>query len=137
VHYRFVFRFFSVGSALFGLAFLFYPNALMELYKAEPMNAPGVYNAMLYGAWLLAMAYVFWAGSRAPEISEARTPILAGLLAYGIGLVVVLIRQLTAANIPAAAWVNVGIFALGAAAFAYLQFAELPRSTRRTSAVHG
>ncbi len=115
----------AVLSALFGLALLFAPNALLAAYKADPMNAPGVYNSMLYGACLIALAVMNWAASTGSAV-EARHVILGTLVANAIGFLVALTRQLTDPNIPPAAWLNVVLFLVLAILYGYLQFARAP-----------
>jgi len=110
-------------SVVFGLALLFAPNALVALYKGEQMNGPGIYNSMLYGGTLIAFAVMNWTASRG-SILEARYVILGSFVAFAIGLVVALIRQLTDASVPASAWINVGIFLVFSVLYAYLQFGQ-------------
>ena len=118
----------AVLSALFGLALLFAPNALLAAYKADPMNAPGVYNSMLYGGCLIALAVMNWNASRASAM-EARHVILGTLVANAIGFVVALTRQLSDASVPPAAWFNVALFLVLAALYGYLQFARAPAAS--------
>lgn len=110
-------------SAVFGLALLFAPNALLALYKAEQMNGPGIYNSMLYGGTLIALAVMNWNASQG-SVLEARHVILGSFVAFAIGLVVALIRQLTDASIPASAWMNVVLFLVFGVLYAYLQFGQ-------------
>lgn len=95
--------------ALFGVALLFAPNALNEIYKAPAMNGPGVYNSMLYGGALIAFAVLNWQAA-GDTFAGARRAILVTLVANAIGFVVTLSRQLMDASIPAMAWGNVAIF---------------------------
>jgi hypothetical protein len=111
----------AVVSAIFGLALLLAPNQLITLYKAEEMNGPGIYNSMLYGGTLIAVALMNWTASNA-SAAEAGHVIRGTLLGYAIGLLVVLIRQLTDPSVPPAAWLNVAIFAVFTGLYAYLQF---------------
>ena len=110
-------------SAVFGLALLFAPNGLIALYKAEPMNGPGIYNSMLYGGVLIAFAVMNWTASQGSAL-EARHVILGSFVAFAIGLVVALVRQLTDASIPPTAWLNVVIFLVFGVLYAYLQFGQ-------------
>lgn len=118
----------AVLAALFGLALLFAPNALLSAYKADPMNAPGVYNSMLYGACLIAFAVMNWNASRG-SANEARHVILGTLVANAIAFLVALTRQLGDAGVPPAAWFNVALFLVFALLYGYLQFARAPATS--------
>ena len=109
----------AVVSALFGVVLLFGPNALVALYGAIELNATGIYNTMLYGCALIALAVMYWVASTLPEL-EARTTMLGGLVANGLGLLVALYRQFTSASVPVTAWVNIGIFLAFTIVFARL-----------------
>jgi hypothetical protein len=113
----------AVVAMVFGAALLFAPNALLALYKAEQLNGPGVYNSMLYGACLVALAVMNWSASTAPEM-EARHVVLGTFVAHAIALLVALFRQLTDPAVPPAAWMNVLLFLIFAVLFGYLQFAH-------------
>jgi hypothetical protein len=112
----------AVVAMAFGLALLFAPNALLALYKAEQLNASGLYNSMLYGACLVALAVMNWSASKAGEL-EARHVVLGTFVAHAIALLVALFRQLTDPAVPPAAWLNVLLFLIFAVLFGYLQFA--------------
>jgi hypothetical protein len=120
----------AVVAMAFGLALLFAPNALLALYKAEQLNASGLYNSMLYGACLVALAVMNWSASKAGEM-EARHVVLGTFVAHAIALLVALFRQLTDPAVPPAAWMNVVLFLIFAVLFGYLQFA--PADSRPTT----
>jgi hypothetical protein len=109
-------------AAIYGLGFLFLPNQLVAMYGADSMNGPGVYNTMLYGGCLLALAVMNWTASEA-SADEARHVVLGTLVANVLGFLVALVRQLMDPTVPAAAWLNVLIFLAFLVLFAYLQFA--------------
>ena len=115
----------AVVSAVFGLVLLFSPNGLMAIYGAQPLNAPGVYNSMLYGGCLLALAVMNWTASDSPAV-EARHVVLGTLVANTLGFLTALVRQVTDETVPATAWLNVLIFLVFAVLFGYLQFAQQP-----------
>lgn len=115
----------AVVSAVFGLALLFWPNGLMAMYRAQPLNAPGVYNSMLYGGCLLALAVMNWAASDS-SAAEARHVVLGTLVANSLGFFIALIRQVIDQAVPPAAWLNVLLFLVFAILFGYLQFAPEP-----------
>ena len=117
----------AVVSAVFGLLFLFWPNGLMALYGAPQLNAPGVYNSMLYGACLVALAVMNWTAGGGTA-AEARHVVLGTLVANSLGFLIALVRQLTEPTVPAAAWLNVFLFLVFAILFGYLQFAQEPAS---------
>lgn len=119
----------AVVSAVFGLALLFWPNGLMAMYGAEPLNGPGVYNSMLYGGCLLALAVMNWVASDS-RAAEARHVVLGTLVANALGFLVALVRQVTDQTVPPAAWLNVLLFLVFAILFGYLQFAAEPAGKR-------
>lgn len=121
-------------SMLFGLALLLVPNELVAAYKAaERLTTPGIYNSMLYGAALIGLAVINWTASNR-GVGEAKPVILGTLIGYVLGLIVVLIRQLTDPNISQLAWVNVVIFAVFTALYAYLQLGKARSSASPTAA---
>jgi hypothetical protein len=124
----------AIVSMLFGLALLLVPNELVAAYKAsERLTTPGIYNSMLYGTALIALAVINWTASRR-SVAEARPVILGSLVGYVLGLIVVLIRQLTDPNISQMAWLNVAIFAIFAALYAYLQLGSAKTTGSPTAA---
>jgi hypothetical protein len=125
VSHQIIMKFAAVVAALFGLSLLFAPNALLEMYKAEQMNGPGIYNSMLYGGFLLAFGVMNWTASLEPAIRGARHVILGTFVAMTLGLFVAVIRQMTDSTIPPAAWLNVGIFLVFTVLFGYLHFARV------------
>jgi len=115
----------AVVATVFGLALLFAPNALMTLYKAEQLNGPGIYNSMLSGGYLLALAVMNWNASKGSAL-EARHVILGTFVAMAIGLVVAIVRKLIDPTIPPMAWLNVAIFLVFTVLYGYLQFVQQP-----------
>ena len=124
----------AIVSALFGVALLLAPNALLEMYKGQQLNSPGIYNSMLAGAYLLAIAVMNWNASKEPSIAGARHVILGTFAGMILGLAVTVIRQLTDASLPASGWLNVVIFAVFSGLFGYLQFTQVPAAARAASA---
>jgi hypothetical protein len=110
----------AVFAAIAGIAALFAPNEVMALYNAPPMNGPGVYNTMLYGASVIGFAVMNWTASQGTA-QEARHVIQGAFVAYALALAVVLYQQTTQPT-PGAAWINVLIFAVFTALYGYLQF---------------
>jgi hypothetical protein len=100
----------AVVMVLFGLALLLVPNGLMAFYKAAPLNSTGIYNTMLYGGTLIAMALMNWRGSTAPLAAERRVVVLGTFVGSVIALAVALIRSLTVEGMPPMSWLNVVIF---------------------------
>lgn len=117
----------AVIAAIFGVALIFVPNELLAMYKAAPMNSPGVYNSMLYGSSLIGFAFMNWAASNEPSIADVRYVLLGNLVGMGVGFLVTIIRQLTNVEAVPAGWVNVAIFFVLASLFAYLYFGKLPK----------
>lgn len=113
----------AVVALIFGLALLFAPNALLAMYKAQVLNSPGVYNSMLLGAYLIAVAIMNWNASK-ESTHDARHVILGTFVGMAIAFVVALQRQLSDASVTPAAWLNVAIFLVFSLLYGYLQFAR-------------
>jgi len=111
----------AIVAAVFGVVLLFAPNTLMDLYQADELNGPGIYNSMLYGGCLIALAVMNWNASDGTA-DEARHVVLGTFVAMAIGLVVAVFRQLTDSTVPPMAWLNVAIFLVFAALYGYMQF---------------
>ena len=109
----------AVVMALFGIALLLAPNALVQMYKAQAMNGPGIYNSMLYGGTLIALAVMNWQASSLAS-SETRVIVLGNLVGNVLGLGAALYRQLTDPSVAPAAWINVVIFLVFVVLFAQL-----------------
>lgn len=110
----------AVFAAVAGVGALLAPNEMMALYNAPPLNRPGVYNTMLYGASVIGFAVMNWMASQGTA-REARHVILGAFVAYALAFAVVLYQQVTQ-PMPSAAWINVLIFAIFTALYGYLQF---------------
>lgn len=117
-----VLKFAAIVGGIFGLALVFMPNGLVEMYGAPPMNAPGVYNSMLYGGAFIGFATMNWAASSASAAGQRRYVILGSLVANLAGLLIAISRQFTSEAATPAGWINVGLFLLFTALFAYLYF---------------
>lgn len=114
-----VFRLTAILGLIFGLPLLLAPNGLMAIYGSTPLNSTGVYNSMLLGAALLALAMADWGASRMAA-EHTRALVLANLVMFVLMLVVGLYRQLTVPETPVSAWVNVALFLVMAMLFGQL-----------------
>jgi hypothetical protein len=56
-------------GAVFGIALMFAPDALIATYGADSLNNPGRGMAMLYGSVLAGFAIMNFAASRAPDVA--------------------------------------------------------------------
>jgi hypothetical protein len=119
----------AIVAVLFGLPLLLAPDALLALYRSTGLNAPGIYNSMLYGACLVSIGVSNWLASDGTW-AEAR-PVLVGTLVLNVlGLLVALQRQLTD-QAPLAAWANVVIFGVFSVVYAgLLRRAAVPEPVR-------
>jgi hypothetical protein len=115
-----VFRISAAVMMLFGLTLLLMPNVLLAMYGGQPMNGPGIYNSMLYGGVLVAMAVMNWMAASL-LLAETRAIVLGNLVANCLGFLVAIFRQLTDATVPPTAWLNVAIFLVFVVMFAQLQ----------------
>ena len=130
-----VLRISALVMMVFGVPLLLAPNALLALYGAPEMNGPGIYNTMLFGTLLVAVAVLNWLSS-AEAGTVTRHVVLANLVGNALGFLVTLYRQLVDPSVPPTAWLNVGIYIVFAVLFAqvYLRMraadAALPGAAR-------
>ena len=114
------------GTALLGIVFgvplMLAPNALLALYGAPDLNMPGVYNSMLYGACMLAIAVMNWLAASQPA-PVARPVVIGTFVMTVLGSIASLERQLTD-QAPPAAWMNVVLFVVLLGLYAGLLRAE-------------
>lgn len=120
MNHRIVLRSAAVVAALYGIIQVIAPNTLMAMYGSPMLEASGVYFAMLCGAMLLGWAVMNWAASNAPQIEEIHYVLLGNLAITSISLLVTLFRQLSYAEAPASAWLNVFIFLVFSVLFGWL-----------------
>jgi hypothetical protein len=117
-----VLKFAAIVGGIFGLGLVFMPNGLAAMYGAPIMNATGVYNSMLYGGAFIGFAAMNWAAGIASAAGQRRYVILGNLVGNAAGLLIALSRQLTPDAVSEAGWINVGLFLVFTALFAYLYF---------------
>jgi preprotein translocase subunit SecY len=126
MHHSPVMKAAAIVSVVFGLALLLAPNALVALYNAQPMSGPGLYNSSLYGGLLIGFGIINWMASEGTW-HQVR-PVVVGSIAVNVlCLSAALYRQLADATIPPAAWINVVIFAVFAALFAWVYAREMQK----------
>ena len=118
-----IFKAAAIVAAIFGALLLLVPNDLAAMYGVQPMNTTGTYNSQLYGAFLLGLAAINWGTSRVMAEDAVRAVALGNLVGSGLALVVALLRQFQPGSSPMS-WLNVAIFVVFAAAFAYELFAH-------------
>ncbi len=111
----------AILAFVFGIPLLLAPNMLMAVYRSTELNLPGVYQAMLHGACLLALGAMNWMAAREP-FAVARPVVVGTLVLMVLGSLVALLRQL-AGLAPPAAWLNVGIYLVLAGAYARMLLA--------------
>lgn len=124
-------------SGIFGLALVFMPNGLLELYGSPPMNPPGIYNSMILGGFLIGFAVMNWAASGDGEPGARKYAILGGMVSNAVALLAALSRQLTPGGAQPTGWVNVGIFLVFAVLFAYLYFGRKAGTRLHATGRHG
>lgn len=118
--HRLILRLTAFVGIVFGIALMFAPDALMTMYGADALNNPGRGMAMLYGALLSGFAIMNFAASRAPDIAEIHYVLIGNLVAFTLGFVITLYRQLMVDTVPDTAWFNVFLNFGCAALFGYL-----------------
>ena len=119
-----IFKATAIVAAIFGALLLLVPNDLVAMYGAQPMNSTGVYNSQLYGAFLLGLAAINWGVSRVMAEDALRAVAFGNLVGSGLALVVAVVRQFQPDSFPMG-WLNVAIFVLVAAGFAYALVAHM------------
>ncbi|MFC5514052.1 hypothetical protein ACFPOU_23390 [Massilia jejuensis] len=135
MNHRLILRLAAFVGVVFGIALMFGPDALMRAYGAEGLNNAGRGMAMLCGSLLTAFAIMNFAASRAPDMAEIHYVLIGNLVAFTLGFVITLYRQLMVETVPDTAWLNV-ILNLGfAALFGYLYMAS-PAGYRLHSRTH-
>jgi hypothetical protein len=120
MNHRIILRSAAVVATLYGIILVLAPNTLMNMYGSETLDGSGFYFSLLTGAMLLGWGAMNWAASNAPQIAEIHYVLLGNLVAQAISLVVTLYRQLTYAFVPQTGWLNVAIFLVFTALFAWL-----------------
>jgi hypothetical protein len=119
-----IFKAAAIVAAIFGALLLLVPNDLVAMYGVQPMNSTGVYNSQLYGAFLLGLAAINWGISRVMAEDALRAVAFGNLVGSGLALVVAVVRQFQPDSSPMG-WLNVAIFVLVAAGFAYALVAHM------------
>ena len=122
MNHQTVMRVTAAISALFGIALLLAPNALMAMYQAPLLNGTGIYNGMGYGAALLGFAVMNWNAST-ETLQGARHIIMGTLVFLVLALGASVFRQLTDTTLPVTAWGNVVLFAVLIFFYARMQMA--------------
>jgi hypothetical protein len=112
-----MFTIYAVISAVFGLAFVFVPDASLALYGIT-LSPGGKSVVRLFGAALLEFAFLSWFARNIGD-SEARNAItLAIFIGEAVGFVVVLLGQLSGV-VNALGWSTVVMYLLLALGFGY------------------
>lgn len=120
MNHRIILRSAAVVATLYGIILVIAPNTLMSMYRSQLLDGSGFYFAMLTGAMLLGWGAMNWAASNAPDIAEIHYVLLGNLVAQALCLLVSVFRQLTYAEAPESGWLNVAIFLVFGALFAWL-----------------
>lgn len=114
----------AIVAAVFGLALLLAPNALMAIYGSQPLAGPGLYNTLLYGGFLIGYAVMNWMAAEGTW-REVRAIVAGGVVGNGLCLLAALWRQFSDTAVPPTAWLNIVIFAVFAALFAWVYAKEM------------
>ena len=111
---------YAVISAIFGLTFVFAPEASLALYGAT-LSPGGILIVRLFGAALLELAVLSWFARNAGDSEARKAIILALFVGEAVGFVVALFGQLSGV-VNALGWSTVAVYLLLALGFAYFQF---------------
>jgi len=117
-----VFRIGAVVALVFGLAFVLFPEQLMELYDVT-LSGPTSYLGRLFGASLLGYAVITWMAKDQSESEAGRAISLGVTIADGVGFVLALLGQL-GGHFNALGWTTVAVYLLLALGFGYVYFAK-------------
>ncbi|MGN6388046.1 MAG: hypothetical protein ACTHL1_00915 [Burkholderiaceae bacterium] len=101
----------AVISTFYGVVLVLAPNALMAVYRNEPLNSIGIYVSMLFGGVLLGYAAIDWIAAEKESPATVRVILIGNLVATTIGFAASLYRVLTVDNRPMQ-WVNVVLYAV-------------------------
>ena len=110
---------YAVVSAVFGLAFVFVPEASLALYGIT-LSPGGVPIARLFGAALLEFALLSWFARKAGDSEARQAIILAIFVGEVLGFVVALYGQLSGV-VNALGWSTVAVYLFLAIGFGYFQ----------------
>lgn len=133
--HRLILRLAAFVGFVFGLSLMFGPDALLDIYGADSLNNPGRGMAMLYGSVLTGFAIMNFGASRAPDVAEIHYVLIGNLVAFTLGFVITLYRQLMVETVPETAWFNVLLNFGFAISFAYLYMVS-PAGYRLHSTTH-
>lgn len=115
-----LFTVYAVVSAIFGLAFVFVPEASLAVYGIT-LSPGGIPTVRLFGAALLEFALLSWFARKSGDSEARRSIILALFVGEAFGFVVALFGQLSGV-VNALGWSTVAVYLLFALGFGYFQF---------------
>ena len=113
----------AIGSLLFGLAYLFVPNALASLYGLS--LDPSSQYPRFFGSALLGFATVLWLGRKVTSGPALRAILVGSFVASLTGLIVAVIQALDPAG-NALEWSTVLIYFLLSLGFGDFVFRTPP-----------
>lgn len=112
----------AVIALVFGIGFVLAPAQLASLYNLT-LDGAGLYVGRLFGALLIGVGVINWSAATLQEQQGTRAVALGNLVGDGLGFVIALLVQLNGvAGINRLGWLNVVIYLLLAAGFAYLLY---------------
>jgi hypothetical protein len=107
-------------AAVFGVVFVVVPGPVASIYGIA-LDKAGELVAQLFGAALIGFAVLNWLARDVTDPKGQQAVVLSNLVGDVVGLVVILIGQLSGiAN--ALGWTSVALYLLLALGFAYIQF---------------
>lgn len=115
-----LFIIYAVISAIFGLSFVFVPQASLALYGIT-LSPGGTSIARLFGAALIEFALLAWFARNAADSEARKAIILALFVGEAVGFVVALVGQLSGV-VNSLGWSTVAAYLLLALGFGYFQF---------------
>jgi hypothetical protein len=122
VKFHGLFKTAAVIALVFGIGFVLAPAQLASLYNLT-LDGAGLYVGRLFGALLIGIGVINWSAATLQEQHGTRAVALGNLVGDGLGFVIALLVQLNGvAGINRLGWLNVVIYLLLAAGFAYLLY---------------
>jgi cation transport ATPase len=99
----------AVVALLFGIASLFAPQIMLEVYGAKTINAELIQMTRFFSSGIFCYAAMTWFARNAEESEARRAIVLALIVSYVIGLIVTVMGYFSGV-VNMFAWLNVGLY---------------------------
>ncbi|OLS19310.1 MAG: hypothetical protein HeimC2_41830 [Candidatus Heimdallarchaeota archaeon LC_2] len=122
----------SIISLLFGLGFVLSPKEVLDIYDV-PLSEEGYHVTKLFGAAFILIGLVLWFVKDLEPSDLRRNLSISFTVGNGLGAILTIINILdddTDAN--GMEWLNVFLYGIIAAGFAYFAFMEKGETSKKT-----